>query len=341
LIGLFAGNYFWSDEKMIRRCMFMLMIPFTFFTASCALSVNVADVPTSEGVTEEPSIECPPTTAPTLLVCPTPAVTEMPAVELRTAYVSSGNLTLRAGPTVAHPALNSFPMGAAVRILGKVPGGSWVAVSVPGGQLGWMYTQYLGIDLTDPLDDVAVLEPAMSRAIEGRVVDDSGEPVANVGVGVALGGPVDYPDFSDPSGRFVVFVPDNQSGPWTVSIQGVGCQSRLVDENCQLIDHVLRNPRQTVGQGQSESLSFVYEAAAMRLRGHVRDTAGNPYDGAGVFATRSDGAYVTGKANAAGIFDIPITPGTWSVMATRGPSISVTIPQDGYDQELELIGLPN
>lgn len=326
---------------MIRRCISLLVIPFALFTASCALSVNVADMPATEWATDEPSNECPPTAVPTVLLCPTPVETEIPSAELRTAYVSSGNLTLRAGPSVAHPALNSFPMGAVVKVLGKVPGGSWVAVSVPGGELGWMYTQYLGIDLTDPLGDVAVLEPAMSWAIEGRVVDDSGGPVANVGVGVALGSPVDYPDFSDASGRFVVFVPDTQSGPWTVSIQGVGCQSRLADENCQLINHILRNPSQLFEQGKSEPLSFVYEATTMRLRGQVRDASGDPYDGAGVFATRSDGAYVTGRADAAGNFDIPITPGTWSVMATRGQRTTLTIPEDGYTDELQLIGSPN
>jgi hypothetical protein len=232
-------------------------------------------------------------------------------------------------------------MGALVKIIGKAPGGSWVAVSVPGGQLGWMYAQYLGIEISDSLDDVAQLEPAQSLTIEGLVTDDVGQPVENVGVGVALGGPVDYPDFSDEEGRFAVFVPDTQSGPWVVSIQGVGCLSRLVDQDCQLVNHVLRNRQVLYEPDQSEELVFVYEATDMRLTGQVQDSSGTPYDGAGVFATRADGAYVTGRADTGGFFDIPITPGIWDVMATRGQKITIEVPASGFEGELVLTGIQN
>jgi hypothetical protein len=204
-----------------------------------------------------------------------------------------------------------------------------------------MYTLYLGVAIDDPLDDVPELEPAGSRTIAGQVVDDSGQLVGNVGVTVALGGPVDYPDYTDENGKFAVFVPDTQSGPWVVSIQGVGCLSRLVDEDCQLVDHILRNPRQTYQVGQSQELTFVYEATKMELTGRVVDNAGDPYAGAGVFATRSDGAYVTAKANSAGLFTIPITPGSWSLMATRGQTKRITIPESGFEEELVLVGVPN
>lgn len=311
---------------------------------ACGPADGQSEVPTQEvrviEVTSSAQVECPPTEAPTTLDCPTPAVLEKPAARARTAYVSSGNLTLRAGPSIAHPALASFPSGAVVKILGKAPGGSWVAVSVPGGQLGWMYTLYLGIELPDPLADVPEVEPAQSRVIEGLVTDDTGQPVENVGVSVALGGAANYPDFTDAHGRFVLFVPDSQPGPWVVEIQGVGCLSRLVDANCQLVSHVLREPRQVYEQGQLDPISFVYEETGMRLQGSVVDASGSPYGGAGVFATRSDGAYVTGQADSSGSFDIPITPGTWELMATRGRTISIEIPAGGYSGELILVGSP-
>ncbi len=328
---------------MIRRVILTLCIPVLLILSACSLPnrIEEPDAAIAEEVLEEIDVDCPPTAAPIIPVCPTPIVIETPEAPLRTAFVSSGNLALRAGPSVAHPALGRFPMGAKVKILGKAPGESWVAVSVPGGQLGWMYAQYLGIELSDPLEQVAEIEPAQSKMIEGRVVDDSDKPIGNIGVSVALGGLVDYPDFSDADGRFVVFVPDSQTGPWEVSIQGVGCLSRLVDEDCQLVNHVLRNPRQIYDWGQSNPLLFVYEATTMRLRGQVRDAAGSTYEGAGVFATRSDGAYVTGRSNESGFFDIPITPGAWSLIATRGQAIEVVVPESGYEGELSLVGSPN
>ena len=329
---------------MIKRLTLLLCLAFLTLT-SCAVPVDPLEEPSAaladEEMSDQSALECPPTAIPTVLSCPTATIAEPPEAELRSAYVSSSSLTLRSGPSIAHPALATYPLGAVVKILAKAPGGSWVAVSVPGGQLGWMYTAYLGVEITDPLDDVAEVEPAQSRVIEGRVVDDTGQPVANVGVEVALGGPVDYPDFSDAEGRFALFVPDSQSGPWTVSIQGVGCRSRLVDQDCQLVNHVLRNPSQVYTRGQAEPLTFVYEATEMRLRGRVLDTAGNAYDGAGVFATRSDGAYVTGRADPQGWFDIPITPGTWSMMATRGQRITISVPESGFAEDLTLTGVRN
>jgi hypothetical protein len=124
-------------------------------------------------------------------------------------------------------------------------------------------------------------------------------------------------------------------------MQGVGCRSRLVDQDCQLVNHVLRNPSQVYTRGQVEPLTFVYEATEMRLSGRVLDTAGNAYDGAGVFATRSDGAYTTGRADQQGWFDIPITPGTWGMMATRGQSITISVPESGFAEELTLTGVRN
>ncbi|MGD8621753.1 MAG: SH3 domain-containing protein [Anaerolineales bacterium] len=313
--------------------------------SGCVLPVDPLDQPpaavTVVEAQAESAADCPPTAIPTVLSCPTAPVVETPAAELRSASVSSGNLTLRSGPSVAHPALGTYPMGAAVKILGKVPGGSWLAVSVPGGSLGWMYAQYLGVDVSDPLGDVAELEPAQSLSIHGRVTDDTGQPVQNVGVVVALGGAVDYPDFSDAEGRFVVFVPDSQSGPWAVSIQGVGCRSRLVDQDCQLVNHILSNPQEIYERGQGEELVFVYEATDMRLRGQVVDASGNAYDGAGIFATRDDGAYVTGRADASGFFDIPITSGMWKLRATRGQMITIEVSPNGYEGDLTLVGVRN
>lgn len=322
-----------------------LMCAGVFMVVACVTAAPEPAVPSEAPVEEMPNQEdvmnCPPTPEPTDAECPTAAPVQMPEVGLRRTTVSSSNLTLRAGPTIAHPALGSFPLGTEVTILGKAPGGSWSVVSAPAGHLGWMYSIYLDISLTDPMDDVAVVEPTDSWIIEGRVLDDTGTPVESIGVSLALGGLTDYPDYSDEQGRFFLFAPSSQPGPWTVSIKGVGCLSRLVDEDCQLNGYILRNPSQVYQAGQSQDLTFVYEATTMQLTGRVEDIAGNPYGGAGVFATRSDGAYVTATANSDGLFTIPITPGNWRLMATRGQSITVSVTESGYGQELILVGSPN
>jgi hypothetical protein len=229
-------------------------------------------------------------------------------------------------------------MGSEVAILGKAPGGGWVVVSATDGRLGWMYTLYLDVDISDPLEDVPEVQPTLSWMIPGRVLDSEGEPVENVFVSVEVSTGVSYPVVTDEQGQFTLFVPKEQSGPWVVSINGVSCFSRVANEDCYLDGFVLRNPSEVYALGQEAPIEFEYEATSMTLSGMVEDTDGEVIADTAVFAARRDGAYVTGRSDSAGVFEIPITPGSWRLWARGGPEVFIGVEDNGFVGELVLIG---
>jgi hypothetical protein len=295
-----------------------------------------SSAPSPQPADAQPAVNCPPTAAPAVPACPTQAPASDRLPQTLSATVSSGNLTLRSGPSAAHAVLGSYPFGTPVEVLGKAPGGGWVVVSAVEGRLGWMYTLYL--DIEGPLDNLVEVQPTESWTIAGRVIDDSGEPVESVPIAIELGVPGDTPIFTDVQGRFVLFAPNSQEGPWPVSVWGEGCQSRVVGNGCALKGFVLRNPTIEYTPGQDRALEFVYEATDLTLRGKVQDEAGNLLAATNVLAARRDGARVTGFTGVDGAFDIPITAGTWSVWAQGGSPKAVVVPEGGYAGELLLIG---
>lgn len=298
--------------------------------------------PAASGPTEAPAdplpaATCPPAVEPATPVCPTLAPATLSIPPSLSATIASGNLTLRSGPSTAHTVLGSYPAGTTVEVLGKAPGGGWVVVSAAEGRLGWMYTLYL--DLEGALDDIVEVQPTESWTIAGRVVDDSGRPIESVPVVIELGVTGDIPIFTDAQGGFVLFAPSSQEGPWQVSVWGMGCQSRVVGNGCALDGFVLRNPSLEYSPGQGSMPEFVYEATALTLRGQVQDRSGAAIAATAVFGERLDGATTSGQTDPDGNFELPITPGTWSVWARGGGMQFVEVGEQGYDAFLTLTGV--
>jgi hypothetical protein len=60
-----------------------------------------------------------------------------------TATVNTAYLNFRTGPGPTYSIITSYPRGTMVSLLGRNSAGSWVYVTAPSGQMGWMHAGYL------------------------------------------------------------------------------------------------------------------------------------------------------------------------------------------------------
>lgn len=59
------------------------------------------------------------------------------------AYINTGRLNVRTGPSIAYPAITSVPFNTEVILLGRATGNTWVQVRLPDTQVGWVNYLYL------------------------------------------------------------------------------------------------------------------------------------------------------------------------------------------------------
>lgn len=74
------------------------------------------------------------------------------------AVVISANLHVRENPGEGAPILLTIPMGTPLKILGRFPDNSWIQVMTPNGNLGWVSTAFISINVN--LLDVPVIPAA-------------------------------------------------------------------------------------------------------------------------------------------------------------------------------------
>jgi len=106
------------------------------------INLVVAALPDVVQLEQEP----PPNTS-----TPTQTQTAPPTPE---AVVSSDSPNLRAGCGTGYQALASYPQKTALNVLGKAAGAGWLKVETPDGRTGWMYAQYLQVNVS--LGDVPI-----------------------------------------------------------------------------------------------------------------------------------------------------------------------------------------
>ncbi len=255
------------------------------------------------------------------------------------ATVTSQALVLRAGPDVDEDSLGSYADGTVVAVLGQAPGGEWFEVATPDGQRGWMAADFL--ELSAPAEEVPEsAEPALPVSVSGRVVDEAGEGIG--GIVVAAGSPdadeaLRVEATTGDDGAFVLELAPGSTGTWTVEIAGVGCDSRIVNDRCQLFGYFAATPAVEVDLPAEEPVTLAYAEATSFIAGSVVDAEGNALeDGIRVVGERADGARTSGETSSTGKFVLPAAAGVWTVSVEGGPALEVEVPERSAPEPVEL-----
>ena len=101
--------------------------------------------------TETPVAETP-TASSTATVTSSPTTTETPSAGLPTAVVNTESLNLRLGPNTGYAVVTRLSRGWAVRVQGRNAEGTWLRVTAPGGEEGWVAAEFVtlqGVGLSD------------------------------------------------------------------------------------------------------------------------------------------------------------------------------------------------
>ena len=255
------------------------------------------------------------------------------------ATVTSQALVLRAGPDVDENSLGSYADGTIVAVLGQAPGGEWFEVATPDGKRGWMAADFL--ELSAPAEEVPEsVEAALPVSVLGQVVDEAGEGIGGIVVAAV---PPDADEAlrveatADDDGAFVLELAPGSTGAWTVEIAGVGCDSRIVNDRCQLFGYFAATPAVEVDLPAEEAVTLAYAEATSFIAGSVVDAEGNVLQGGiRVVGEREDGARTSGETSSTGKFVLPAAAGVWTVSVEGGPSIEIEVPERSAPEPIEL-----
>lgn len=147
------------------------------------------------------------------------------------------HLNIRSNPGLLFDVVRSASQGTEFQILGKAPGGEWFLVQQADGAQGWVFGMLLDTDLD--LQAVPVIMPANVVVLEGRIMNESGQPVSGIQfafVQEEYGKVLRNDGNSDENGVFLVFMPPNISGNWVVSYTAISCTSNTMDANCNCLN---------------------------------------------------------------------------------------------------------
>jgi hypothetical protein len=197
------------------------------------------------------------------------------------------------------------------------------------------------ITFTVPLEDIPLEPVAFSIVISGTVRETGGAPVSDVNLAVtALGNPdLRVDTFTGEDGVFYIYIPPNSSGSWNVGLVGLGCESHVVDENCELSGYVPLGDQVRIILPPEGPVEFLFEETALNLSGEVE---GQSTIGFRIFARREDGAVSWATSDPSGVFKIPLLPGEWQVYAVnltsgrQGNSVVVVVEADKDPEDVSL-----
>ncbi len=292
-------------------------------------TIPVITIPAMDTTTPEPTEEPPDTNQETEATEETEE--PEPTPDLPTAKVTVLSINLRTGPSSLFSIYGVYPEDSYVAVLGKSVGEEWVQVQAADGKKGWLSVQY--IEMSTPLADIPEVDVPDSWLVSGRVIDSEDVPVEAINLAIY---PLDDSStrtdvHTNDQGMFYAYIPSNQRANWVVDIVGLGCDSHIMDDDCQLTGYVGPPPIQTIDLPLTAPIEFVYEKATATISGMVFDTNGKPAVNVRVVAKRPDGMQVFGNSNEYAAFTLPVIDGTWVVYAVRfdprqeGDKISVTV----------------
>jgi SH3-like domain-containing protein len=263
---------------------------------------------------------------------PTATFTATPhPVGTMNAQISSENLNLRAGPSTIYVIVASYPKDTSLVVLGKAMGDEWVEVEMPDGKTGWMSVDLLVLE--GEVAYLPIVDVPEGYLVTGQVIDSDAQPVdgADVAVLQRLKNTTLRSDsMTNSEGYFFAYLPKQTIGYWEAQVVGIGCNSRIVDENCNLKGYFLYTYRQLFQIPPLSPMVFLFQSATTQITGTLSDAEGKPVS-MRVFAGRSDGAYSYTVAGTDGKFSLPVGDGIWEVYAIQtstnaeGESVTVNV----------------
>jgi hypothetical protein len=319
------------------------------------VSCGTTEIPEAATVTTVPPSVTPLPPTATRTASPVPATdTPQPTATLTftatphpigtmNAVVSVLSLNLRSGPSTLSQVKAAYPEDTTVIVLGKAPGDEWVFVQVPDGETGWMSVQLLDLD-----GDVAYLpleEIPDNQVISGKVIDSSSEPVNGVNIAVLkrlVDSTLRTDAYSGEDGTFYAYIPLDSTGNWEAQIVGVRCDSRIVDDTCNIDGYIVYSSRVLFEPTLFSPMVFMYEIATTTISGTVADVGGQPVS-MRVFADRSDGAYSYTLSSTNGEFLIPASDGVWDIYAIQynprieGEHVTIQVIDGQHPESINLV----
>ena len=284
--------------------------------------------------------DLPPTSIPAEIQ---PTVTKAPPEAPKTVVVNTNNLNMRSGPSTLYQILATYREGAELEVTARTPGADWVKATGPDGFTGWMAVSLLNYngDLQALPEEII----AGGVMLHGKVLDDHGEPIPGVAVAATrnlASGSYRLDAASNMDGDFYFFLPEGLPGNWQVSMVGVECKSTIVDENCNLRDHIVYFGSATVTLPPSSTIVLLFEQSTSKLTGKVVNEAGEPVANIQVRAVRSDGAYSYTLPKNTGEFVLPVSGGNWEIYSIQfnppaeGERVPMVIEAGAPPQDVEI-----
>ena len=269
-----------------------------------------------------------------------PIVVEGATTVLETipATITGGTVVLREGPSQSDASIKTYEGGTVTAVINRSADGDWLEILTPDGEVGWMSAEFL--DVAETLEGLPAVVSSQQTAIRGQVVDGEGEGIGGIVISATQtdGGPVPRLDATTASdGSFTFYMTPSGATEWTVRIAGVGCDSRIVNERCQLFGYFAAAPTADVVLPLEEVVTLVYEEATSFIAGTVVDADGEPVgEDIRVSAEREDGATTAALTSSSGKFVLPADTGVWEVSTESGPALEVEVPEKSAPEPIEL-----
>jgi hypothetical protein len=138
--------------------------------------------------------------------------------------VAVESLNMRNGPGKVFSVRSTYNKDVIFWVYGKDPGDNWLFVRYFPDIFGWVDARF--VTSIPDLTQIPAILPSNSYVIRGRVLDQSGNPAPYIQFDVSQGSGQLAPltsAITNANGLFYAFLPDSQSGTWTVTFVAYGC----------------------------------------------------------------------------------------------------------------------
>ena len=194
------------------------------------------------------------------ILSPTAVPTATTVSELPSGQVQVVSLNLRDGPGTVHNVLGNYPNGTGLIILSQTPNGEWVKVETNDKQVGWMYRPLLKID--GKWQALPREERTEDQKITGQVLSENGTPLNDITIACSqtINEVEEKNDaLTGEDGSFVIYLPSDRTGSWSVQVAGVGCDSWIATEDCEYTGYFEDYGQTLIELPQTEPIVFIYQ----------------------------------------------------------------------------------